>query len=88
MTEVSSEEQVPAVEEQVEAPQPAPTTLTVEDLLLVTQIIQVAADRGAIKPEEMTNVGKVYTKLLAFLEASGAIKANQQQAPATEETTQ
>lgn len=60
-------------EEQANAEQAQ--NLSVQDLLLLAQVIQVAANRGAIKAEEMTNVGAVYNKLIAFLQATGAIQA-------------
>tara|TARA_Y100000389_G_C17468438_1_gene527939 strand:- start:2122 stop:2358 length:237 start_codon:yes stop_codon:yes gene_type:complete len=54
--------------------QPAPATeapveLTVQDLGNIKQIIDVASQRGAFKPNEMTTVGTTYTKLETFLAA-------------------
>lgn len=51
--------------------------LTVQDLGNIKQIIDVASQRGAFKPNEMTVVGNTYTKLEAFL---AAVSAQQQQA--------
>jgi hypothetical protein len=61
------------------APAPEATTQTVpqlqlQDLLTAAQVIQLASSRGAIKPEEMEAVGGLYTRLLAFLQASGALQ--------------
>jgi hypothetical protein len=59
-----------------ETPVEAPATteaLTVQDLIVFKNIIDVTSSRGAIRPEEMPIVGNVYTKLVAFLKASGAI---------------
>jgi len=53
-----------------------PVELTVSDLGNLKQIIDVASQRGAFKPSEMTVVGNTYTKLEAFLNAV----ASQQQA--------
>lgn len=50
-------------------------SLGVQDLLLMFQIIQVVSQRGAIRADEMANVGGLHDRLRAFLEASGAIKA-------------
>jgi len=55
-------------------PQPAPANeapveLTVQDLGNIKQIIDVASQRGAFKPNEMTTVGTTYTKLETFLAA-------------------
>jgi len=50
--------------------------LTVQDLGNLKQIIDVASQRGAFKPNEMTVVGQTYSKLESFL----AAVASQQQA--------
>lgn len=58
------------VEETVTAEQPqeeANYDLTVQDLNNLRAIIDVAAQRGAFKPNEMTAVGNVYNKLNNFL---------------------
>ena len=52
--------------------QPAPG-LTLQDLVLVAQIIQLTAQRGAFKAEELTQVGGLYDKLVAFLQSTGAL---------------
>jgi len=50
-------------------------SLGVQDLLLMFQIIQVVSQRGAIRADEMANVGGLHDRLRAFLEASGVIKS-------------
>lgn len=50
--------------------------LTVQDLASIKQIIDVASQRGAFKPNEMMVVGTTYTKLEQFL---GAVQAQQSQ---------
>jgi hypothetical protein len=55
-----------------EAQQPAPN-LTLQDLILVAQIIQLTSQRGAYRAEELANVGTLYNKLIAFLDSVGAI---------------
>ena len=60
--------------------------LTVQDLTAMKTIIDVASQRGAFKPAEMTTVGTVYGKLEAFLNAVAAQQAAAQEA-AVEETT-
>ena len=58
----------PAVEQQ-------PTQgLSLQDLVLVAQIIQLTTQRGAFKAEELASVGGLYNKLVAFLESTGAVK--------------
>jgi hypothetical protein len=61
--ENKTEAQQPATEQA-----PAPD-LTVQDLTAMKSIIDVASTRGAFKPNEMTTVGTVYSKLEAFLNA-------------------
>jgi len=53
--------------------QPQAPSLTLQDLILVAQIIQLTSQRGAFRAEELQNVGALYNKLVAFLEATGAI---------------
>ena len=67
------------------AEQSAPS-LTLQDLILVAQIIQLTSQRGAFRAEELQNVGALYNKLIAFLQSTGAISTQQPQAPAAEET--
>ena len=50
--------------------------LTVQDLGAIKQIIDIASQRGAFKPNEMMAVGSTYTKLETFL---NAVAAQQQQ---------
>ena len=68
--------------DQIQQEQQAPQ-LTLQDLTLALQTIQVVAQRGAIKAEEMEAVGGLYNRLLTFLQASGALQPAQ---PATQET--
>jgi len=60
--------------------QEAPVELTVQDLGNIKQIIDVASQRGAFKPNEMTIVGTTYTKLETFLNAVAAQQKAQQPA--------
>ena len=52
--------------------------LTVQDLQALKNIIDVASQRGAFKPNEMMTVGQTYNKLEQFL---GAVAAQQQTTP-------
>jgi hypothetical protein len=45
------------------------TQITITDLDTVKNIINLAATRGAFRGEELSQVGAVYDKLSAFLEA-------------------
>ena len=48
-------------------------SLTLQDLVLVAQIIQLTTQRGAFKAEELADVGGLYNKLIAFLQSTGAL---------------
>lgn len=43
--------------------------LTINDLVAMKSIIDIASQRGTFKPNEMVVVGQTYTKLTTFLEA-------------------
>jgi hypothetical protein len=49
-------------------------TITLNDLVLVCNIIQAASSRGAFKAEELSSVGGCYDRLVTYLTASGAFK--------------
>ena len=68
-------------EEQQTAQEAAPApSLSLQDLIQVVRLIQVTAQRGAIQAGEMAAVGAMHDRLVAFLEANGAV----QRAPAPE----
>ena len=72
-----------ATEAQAQAPaQENATELTITDLNALKQIIDVASQRGAFKPNEMMTIGSTYNKLETFLSAVAA----QQPAPAPDGT--
>ena len=50
--------------------QEATVSLGLADLALMANIIQVTSERGAIKANEMTAVGALYQKLVAFVNAN------------------
>jgi len=52
--------------------------ITVADLNLLKNIIDLASTRGAFQASEMTQIGTVYDKLTAFLEAVVAQAAAQE----------
>lgn len=54
------------------------TQITVADLNLLKNIIDLASTRGAFQASEMRQVGEVYEKLVAFLETVVAHAAAQQ----------
>lgn len=74
------EQQQDAVQTPEQAPQAA-TGLTLQDLILVAQVIQLTSQRGAFRAEEMEQVGGLYNKLIGFLESTGAISRPAPEAP-------
>jgi hypothetical protein len=62
-----------AVETPIPAPEAAPAEtqpeLTIQDLTALKNIIDVASQRGAFRPNEMMTVGQTYNKLELFLNA-------------------
>lgn len=70
-----------------EAQQEAPS-LQLADMVLMLKLIQSIAPRGAIRAEEMAEVGALHNKLLAFLTATGAIQVNQPTQTPPQETQQ
>jgi hypothetical protein len=62
--------------EQTQTPeetQPTPPSLQLADLVLALRVIQLTAQRGAIRADEMAEVGALHDKLIKFLSASGAL---------------
>lgn len=69
-TEKTTTEKEQNMQEQatpVAQPEQATSGLSVNDLQMIKNIIDVACQRGAIKPNEMVAVGSTYTKLEQFL---------------------
>lgn len=58
---------------EVEITPPEQPSISLQDLVLLLNLVRASADRGAIKVEEMSAVGTVYQRLFTFLKASGAI---------------
>ena len=86
-----AKEDISNVEEQVEAPVEgqegeapvgeAPQSVSLQDLQLLSQIVDLASQRGAFRGNELSQVGAVYDKLTAFL----GFVAEQQEANANAE---
>lgn len=56
-------------EVKTDASQAEATQLTINDLVAMKTIIDIASQRGTFKPTEMMVVGQTYNKLMAFLES-------------------
>ena len=65
--------------QEVQANTPQDVSLNVQDIINAVKIIDVVSDRGAIKGDELSSVGAVRDKLVAF------VNANAPQPPAEEE---
>jgi hypothetical protein len=44
-----------------------PPSVTINDIAFLVQIIEIVAQRGAFKAEELSTVGAVYDKVKAFI---------------------
>jgi hypothetical protein len=58
--------------------------ITIADLGLLKNIIDLASTRGAFRAAEMKEVGEVYNKLTAFLEAVVAQAKAQEESQASQ----
>ena len=54
------------------------TNITITDLIAIRNTMNLAAERGAFKAEEMADIGTIYNKLNKFLEAVVAQAAAQE----------
>jgi len=68
MTDQATQETTESLVDQT-TPDPAPAAvdLTVNDLMALKNIVDVASQRGAFKANELEVVGKTYNRLLTFL---------------------
>ena len=73
MAKKEKQQAEPVQETTAPAAQQEQPSLNLQDLILVAQIIQICSSRGAFKADELANVGNLYTKLVAFLQSTGAL---------------
>ena len=57
-----------------------PPSLTLNDLAVLRNVIEVAISRGTFKADEITAVGQTYDKLKSWLDSVTAQQAQAQQA--------
>jgi hypothetical protein len=62
-----TEAQAEATEATAPQAAPAPTALSLNDLGVLANIIDLASSRGAFRGSELTQVGSAYEKLTAFV---------------------
>jgi len=58
--------------------------ITIADLSLLKDIVDLASTRGAFRAAEMKDIGEVYNKLVVFLDAVVAQAKAQEQSEATQ----
>jgi hypothetical protein len=51
----------------------APVGLNIQDLILMVKLIHTGTERGAWRTDELSTVGGVFERLVAFLESAGAV---------------
>jgi hypothetical protein len=73
MAKKEKQQAEPVQEAMAPVAQPEQPSLNLQDLILVAQIIQICSSRGAFKADELANVGNLYTKLVTFLQSTGAL---------------
>ena len=56
--------------QEVKANTPEDVTLNVQDIINVVKIIDVVCERGAVKGDELSSVGTVRDRLVAFVNAN------------------
>ena len=47
-----------------------PPSIAINDIAFLVQIVEIVAQRGAFRAEELTSVGAVYDKVKAFIVAN------------------
>ena len=62
-----------------------PPSLTLNDLAVLRNVIEVAISRGTFKADEITVVGQTYDKLKAWLDSVAAQQAAATEQPSAEE---
>lgn len=66
--EPEAEAQVHVAETAGTVPQPTPPSVDLQDLAMAINLIGIAVERGAFKPNELTTVGATHDKISVFLQ--------------------
>lgn len=53
-----------------DVPAQTPPAVTINDIAFLVQVVEIVAQRGAFKAEELSSVGAVYDKVKAFISAN------------------
>jgi hypothetical protein len=73
------------VEEVSQTEAPEDTSISLNDLQVLANIVDLATQRGAFRGNELTQVGQVFDKLSTFLTQVAAAQAEQTGEEGTEE---
>jgi hypothetical protein len=73
------------VEEVSQTEAPEDTSISLNDLQVLANIVDLATQRGAFRGNELTQVGQVFDKLSTFLAQVAAAQAEQTGEEGTEE---
>jgi len=74
MSEISNTQPETAPTEGAEQAKP---NLTLQDLTMMVQVLQIGTTRGTWRADELSSVGGLYDRISAFLSAAGvAVKKN------------
>lgn len=71
-------------QEVAQTPEPAASSdagLTINDLIIAYNFIQLVAQRGGIQAKEMSIIGSLHDRLFKFLDAQGAFEQAKAQEP-------
>jgi hypothetical protein len=49
---------------------PQPTGVTINDIATLLQIVEICAQRGAFRADELSSVGSIYDKVKSFISAA------------------
>ena len=75
-------EQVQDTQEVAQEAQPAPVTLTLQDMKVLAGAVELGAQRGAFRANEMEIIGATYNKLANFLKTNEPMVATPESTPA------
>jgi len=67
---------------------PVDTQITLNDLAILLQVVDLATTRGAFKANELSQIGSVFDKVSAFLAAADADKKAKEADAADADTEQ
>ena len=76
--------ELPELPENADATESPPAAITVSDIVLLKNIVEIAASRGAFRANEMEQVGSLYNKVSAWCETVARAAAENTAEPTEE----